>query len=193
VGWGRALQTVECCWRRAEAIGVEDESESFACVIPEHEHRARVVSAFGVSRYRCETMPEQMSLSFAEVFRWRTTGGPCLMDGPMSCRWYERLEHAAKNLEPTPVAVPTPIRCSPVSRIVAGYIRLYLGLRDASGGGYGLGRPFTFTRSFCTSYCGVTAKQARIAMFELERGGSIRRVGTVPVDRYEAILWQVGS
>jgi hypothetical protein len=76
-----------------------------------------------------------------------------------TCRWFELLSYQVGVLEPTPVEVAIPEGCANTVATVAEHIALYLGLRDASDGGYGLGAPFTVTRSFATGYCGVSEKR----------------------------------
>lgn len=195
-GWRDPLDVLE---RRARALGIdEDLDEPFACVLPGHRDLARIVSGDGrPARYRCGADRLEGSyvpdLRLAVVFRWRLTGALRLLYGPLACRWFERLEFEAGLLVPTRIAVPIPISASWATRRVADRLALFLGLRDATAGGYDLERPFTFAKSFRADYCGVSEKQARDAMRALERAGSIRRVGTVLCGGHEAIKWALGG
>jgi hypothetical protein len=185
-------------WRlRALALGISapEEGMRFECVLPGHEHKALCFSeGGGPVRYRCATTA-WASLSFAEVFLWQRTGEPHLLgDEALACRWFELLSCQAGVLAPTRVEVAIPEGCGNTVATVAEHIALYLGLRDASDGGYGLAEPFTFTRSFASDYCGVSEKHARMAMDVLEQFGSIERTGqTAQVGRHAAILWRLAK
>jgi hypothetical protein len=90
-----------------------------------------------------------------------------------------------------PVELSVPDECGETVRRVAEHIALFLGLRAASGG-FGIAEPFTFARSFVIDYCGVSDKQAQMAMETLRDLGVIERVGTVAVFAgRRAILWQL--
>jgi hypothetical protein len=176
--------------RRAAVLGVNAEpGESFECVIPEHQHAAKIERADGKWRYRC-----RREWSFAEVFASVTTGTEqTLGAGPLTSRWFDLLSHEAGLLQPTPVQVTAPRRCGDTTAHVAERIALFLGLRDA-GGGHGPHEPFTFARDFVMAYCGIGTMQARRAMGALEAGGSIVRAGDVAVwgpPGRKAILWRL--
>lgn len=181
----------------------------FRCVLPGHEDQpGKIVVRHRAWRYWCEAIHlgldrsdgVKFALSFAEVFKWMRMGEPhlpnLLGEGPLACRWFERLSYEAGVLEPTPVQVAIPMRASEPTIAVAESIALYLGLRDA-GGGYALDQPFTFSRRFGMEYCDreLSKDEMRNAMRSLEQNGSITRVGTVQChgSPHPAIEWRLAS
>ena len=177
---------------RARALGITaPPGEPFACVLPGHDHEAKIERARrGAWRYYCGAGSQTLQ----EVFLCQRTGidGVLLGHDALACRWFERLDHAAGLLEPTPVELSLPDECGDTVRKVAEHIALFLGLRAASGG-YPIDAPFTFARSFVIDYCGVNGKQAQMAMDTLRDLGVIERVDTVAVHGgRRAILWRLG-
>src|SRR5450755_1285365 len=87
--------------RRAAVLGVHAEpGESFECVIPGHQHEAKIERADGKRRYRCGSRPH--GWSFAEVFvSVRVGSEQRLGAGPLTSRWFDLLSHEAGLLQPT--------------------------------------------------------------------------------------------
>jgi hypothetical protein len=67
----------------------------------------------------------------------------------------------------------------------------YVGLRAARGG-YGIEQPFHVYEGVRGRLLPHDRKAGRDAIRALEVFGSITRTGTVPIDEYRAILWELG-
>lgn len=167
---------------RAHALGVPDLIGSeFPCILPSHEHSARLTATQGGHwLYQCA---DGAPISLAALRAALDSGHPTRLSAILSCRWLERLDFEARLLQPGPVAVEPPEGCSEATRKVARGLALFLGLRDERW----VGEPFTFARNFIVAYCGVTTDEARWAMGVLERKEVIRRDGT----SLGSILWRL--
>jgi hypothetical protein len=153
----------------------------FACVLPGHEHGARLITRErGLWQYQCD---EHKQLSLAEVHAARATGRVAPLSRVLASRWLERLDYEAGLREPRPVPITLADNFSEATVKVARGIELFLGLRDKRWEG----EAFTFARNFIIAYCGVTDDEARWAMRVLEREGVICRDGK----SRRAIVWRL--
>jgi hypothetical protein len=180
---------------RVGALGIEVARlfESFSCVIPGHDDRARVnftkvtgtgSSQTGFWRYYCDGLAHGAGLAEARAFI--AYGGERPLSPTECARWHERLDFEAGLLMPIPLPVELPEPCPGAARTVAGWMRVFVGLRNAR---FPLDEPFVFAREFASAYCGLSTDMVRAAMSWLERAGVISRAGTHGL----AILWRLAA
>ena len=176
---------------RARALGIAIahgrlQSARFSCVLPNHDHTARLHPAGGFWLYRCVHISR--SLELGEVRALRGYGAPRELSELERIRWRELLDYEAGLSDRGPADIPLPARCSPATRKVGEAWRLLVGLRDPQT--WPLGEPFVFARAFVMARAGVTDMQARRAVRALEAYGSMIRVGQDPGTR--SVLWRPG-
>lgn len=175
--------------RRAIALGITvspGDPEPFPCVIPGHNHTARLHWNRGTRhwQYRCEEPGKVFGL--ADV---RASIGYCQprwLSGVEAARWRERLDHDAGLLDPRPVPFTIPSGLSAGGLAVAEGWRLLVGLRDQRFGD----SPFVFARKFVAAWCGVSEQQARDGVEEIKRHALLV---AVPGQSGRAKLWRPGS
>jgi hypothetical protein len=167
--------------------------KSFRCVIGGHDHKARVnftrvmganSSHAGYWRYYSDCLAHGVGLAEVRAF---IAYGEVRSLSPLECaRWRERLDFEAGLLMPVPLVVELPEPCPESARIVAGWMRVFVGLRDAR---FAKQEPFVFAREFAPAYCGLSVDMVRAAMSWLQRAGVIRRAGT----HGRAFLWKLAA
>lgn len=169
---------------RLRALGIESPLfKSFACVLPGHDHLARVhPTTAGFWQYRCDGLDREVGLGGLRA---------CIAYGyerrlsPLeAARWRERLDFEAYLRYPVPLAVELPEQCPEAARIVAGKMRVFVGLRDAR---FPLDEAFVFARDFAKAYCDLSDDKVRASLSWLERAGVIYRVGK----NGRSILWKL--
>jgi hypothetical protein len=179
---------------RLDALGVRAELfQAFPCVIPGHEHKARVnFTTFteasslrtGFWRWYCDGLSHGVGLAEVRAF---IAYGEERSPSPTECaRWRERLDLEAHLLTPVPLVVELPEACPEAARIVAGWMRVFVGLRATR---FPLDEPFVFAREFASAYCGLSTDVVRTAMSWLERASVIKRVGL----NGRSILWKLAA
>jgi hypothetical protein len=107
--------------------------------------------------------------------------------GPVEAsRWRERLDHEADLRSPVPLNVQLPEPCPETARIVAGRMRLLVGLRDRR---FPKDEPFPFAHAFAQAYCDLSGDRVRTGKDWLERSEVIYRVGA----NHRSILWKLAA
>jgi hypothetical protein len=123
-------------------------------------------------------------VGLAEVRAFVAYGGPRYTSNLEAARWKELLDFEAHLRWPIRLPVDLPEDCPEPARIVAGAMRLFLGLRDAR---FPLSEPFVFGGDFAPAYCGLSPDRVRGAKDWLERAGVISRAGK----HGRATLWKL--
>lgn len=158
----------------------------FPCVLPDHDHLAKVhwYAEKGCWRYACVAA----SMGLNEV-RAAQAGRPRIT-GLEAARWNERLDYEAGLRKPRAVALTVPDDASRAAKAIGHGLELYLGLRDERFSKY---EPFVFSHAFRMSYCDVTAEASRRGMDELRARGLIVIVGKRPIpnSQYPANEWRL--
>lgn len=169
---------------RLRALGIESPLyKSFACVLPGHDHQARVhPTTAGFWQYHCDGLDRGIGLG--ELRAYIAYGQERHLSNLEAARWRERLDFEAHLHYPVPLAVELPEPCPEAARIVAGKMRVFVGLRDAR---FPLDEAFVFAREFAKAYCNLGDDKVRAALSWLERAGVIYRVGT----NGRSILWKL--
>lgn len=162
--------------------------ESFPCVLPEHDHPAKLhFNSRGFWQYRCPGLTQSVGLG--EVCAFLAYGRPRHLSNLEAARWHERLSREAGLRFEVPLDVRLPEPCPDAARIVADRMRLLVGLRDAC---FPLTEPFPFASDFAQAYCDLSADEVRGAKSWLERAGVVYRVGE-PAPRRRPILWKLAA
>jgi hypothetical protein len=179
---------------RLHALGIDTPLfKSFRCVLPGHDHKARATftritgaksSNTGFWRYYCEGLRQGVGL--AEVRAFIAYGEEQRLTNLEAARWRERLDFEADLRCPASVNVQLPEPCPEAARIVAGKMRLFVGLRDAR---FPLNEPFVFAYDFAQAYCDLSGDQVRGGKDWLERAGVIYRSGL----SHRSILWKLSA
>lgn len=179
---------------RVRALGVDTPlHQSGPCVLHGQEHAARVVFATWKGRehptagrwhYYCDGLSKGIGL--ADVRAFIAYGGERRISNLEAARWRELLDFEAGLRLPVPLKVELPEPCPEPARMVAGAMRLFVGLRDAR---FPLAEPFVFGGDFAPAYCGLSADQVRSAKDWLDRAGVILRVGK----HGRSILWKLAA
>jgi hypothetical protein len=171
---------------RLRALGVTAPLyKRFPCVLAEHDHCARVYfTTEGFWRYYCDHLARGIGL--AEVRAAIAYGRTRELSGVEAARWRERLDFEAGLRIPVVLDVRLPESCPETVRVVAGAMRLFVGLR---GGPFPLSEPFVFASEFAQAYCNLSAERVRPAKDWLERAGVIYRTGK----HGRAILWKLAA
>jgi hypothetical protein len=169
---------------RVRALGIGGPLyKSFPCVLPEHDHQARVhPTTAGFWQYHCEGLDSGIGLG--EVRACLAYGREYRPSALEAARWHERLDFEAHLRYPVPLDVWLPEPCPEAARIVAGKMRVFVGLRDAR---FPLHEPFVFAREFAKAYCNLSADKIRAALSWLERSEVIYRAGL----NGRSILWKL--
>jgi hypothetical protein len=136
----------------------------------------------GFWQYRCEGLGRGIGL--AEVRAFIAYGCERHLSGVEAARWSERLDYEAHLLSPVVLDVRPPEPCPDAARIIAGKMRLFVGLRDAR---FPLAESFPFARRFAQAYCDLSPDRVRDALKWLERAGVIKRTGLSG----RSILWKL--
>jgi hypothetical protein len=176
---------------RLRALGIESPLfKSFQCVLPGHDHKARttftrIIGAdAGFWRYYCDGLHQGVGL--AEVRAFIAYGEKRHLTNLEAARWRERLDFEAELRHPIPVDVQLPEPCPEAARIVAGRMRLFVGLRDAR---FPFNEPFVFASDFAQAYCALSCDRVREAKDWLERAGVIQRAGK----NGRSITWKLAA
>lgn len=159
--------------------------QQFRCVLPGHDHQARVHptgTAAGFWRYTCDGGGDGYGL--AEVRAFLGYGSTRRISGTEAARWRERLDYEAGVLGRGPLRLLVPDCASSAARFVATGIGLLVGLRDPR---WPQTEPFVFAREFAMAWCCVSSKVARNGIAELEGLGLIERAGRTG----RALLWRL--
>jgi hypothetical protein len=164
--------------------------KSFPCVLPGHDHKARATftrfngggSSVGRWQYYCDGLTRGVGL--AEVRAFLAYGDERRTSNLEAARWRELLDFEAGLRWPIPLDVQLPECCPETARVLAGAMRVFVGLRDAR---FPLAEPFVFGGDFAPAYCGLSHDQVRAAKDWLERIGVIYRAGKHGL----AILWKL--
>jgi hypothetical protein len=179
----------------ATAVGCDVETGvRFRCVLPAHaaDGVARVVlRKSGRVVYGCDCDCDEIERSLTEVYATRLAGIPRKRGKPEYVRWKVRLALEAGVLVPPLVSIPAlPLEATEYARRIYDGLRLFVAVRaltDAPG------EPFTFARSFAAEWCGVDREQAKSGIKSLVNMGLLVKVGSVPIGRYQANLYVIGS
>jgi len=92
---------------RVRALGIDAPlGRSFACILPGHDHAARLHPATGFWRYHCYDAAEGFGL--AEVRAYLAYDGIRRISPVEAVRWRERLDHEAGLLDRDPVRLLVP-------------------------------------------------------------------------------------
>jgi hypothetical protein len=168
---------------RAVELGVKGPlRERFPCVIPDHEHLARLSpTTRGYWQYECDGLDHSVGLG--EVRAFLAYGVTRRVSDIEAARWRELLDFEAGLLQPRELSA-LPDRLSPTAMRVGEGIRLFLGLRDDRWAQ----DPFVFARDFAVAYCAITDEQAKRGVQQLEAAEVIERAGT----NGRAIKWRPG-
>jgi hypothetical protein len=169
---------------RVKSLGIDAPLyKSFRCIIPGHNHQARVhPTTAGFWEYRCEGITGGAGLG--EVRAFVAYGCKRHLSSLEAARWRERLDYEAHLRSPVPLNVEFPEPCPESARIVVGRMRLFVGLRDAR---FPFNEPFVFAHDFAQAYCGLTADRVRDGKNWLERASVIYRAGK----HGRSILWKL--
>jgi hypothetical protein len=169
---------------RLAALGIDSPlHKSFACVLSGHEHQARVhFTNAGFWHYYCDGLGRGVGL--ADVRAFIAYGSDRHVSNLEAVRWRESLDFEAHLRWPVPLAVELPEPCPETARILAGMMRLFVGLRSES---FPLAEPFPFASDFAQAYCGLSEDRVRAAKSWLTRAGVIYRTGT----HGRSILWKL--
>jgi len=176
-------QTAAC----ARALGIAVPlGERFPCVLPDHQHEARLHPApGGFWQHRCRD--GDRSYGLAEVRACQAYGEIRRISRVEAARWRERLLHDAGLSERGPLEIHSPPGFPEGAKPVLLGLGLFLGVRDPLWDG----QPFTFARRFAMAYCGVTDEQARRGVEALRRCGVIEVVGKLRCNGYPTNLWRL--
>lgn len=169
---------------RLRALGIESPLfKSFLCVLPEHAHQARVhPTTAGFWQYHCDGLDRGIGLGEVRAcIAYGCEHHPTRLE---AARWRERLDFEAQLHYPVPLDVRLPEPCPEPASIMAGKMRVFVGLRDAR---FPLDEPFVFARKFACAYCDLSADTVRAALSWLERAGVIYRAGL----NGRSILWKL--
>jgi hypothetical protein len=172
---------------RLRALGIDTpphKPKPFPCVLPGHDHEARVYSAGKVWWYRCDDLGRGVGL--AEVRATIAYGEERHLSGVEAARWRERLDCEAGLREPIPLDVKLPEPCPKSARVLIEHMCLFVGLRDVR---FPADEPFVFAYCFAQAYAGLSGDQVREGKDWLERAGAIRRAG----EHGRSILWQIAG
>jgi hypothetical protein len=169
---------------RVQALGITSPLyKAFACVLSGHDHQARVnPTTAGFWQYHCAGLGRGIGL--AEVRAFVAYGRERHLSGVEAARWRERLDFEAQLRSPVLLDVRLPEPCPDAARIVAGRMRVFVGLRDAR---FPLNESFVFAREFAQAYCELSPDRVRDALSWLERAGVIYRTGLSG----RSILWKL--
>jgi hypothetical protein len=169
---------------RLRALGIESPLfKPFACVLPGHDHQARVhPTTAGFWQYHCDGLNRGVGLG--ELRAFVAYGHERRLSNLEAARWRERLDFEAHMRHPVPLAVELPEPCPEAARIVAGKMRVFVGLRDAR---FPLDEAFVFAREFAKAYCDLSDDKVRDALSWLERAGVLYRDGK----HGRAIRWKL--
>jgi hypothetical protein len=149
-----------------------DDLGTFRCPLPRHEGRARLVDQDGDLRLGCCRG------------RWRSIGEVVAAEGYRTDQlrtnkeiafWTRRIAHEAGEFEAEPVELPELAADAdgPVTRAHEGFA-LLLRVRWADGPHV----PAAFSIRFAAAWCGLSLRDARYAIGELQRLGVIRHTGS---------------
>jgi hypothetical protein len=139
----------------------------------------------GFWQYFCDELTR--GVGFGEVYAYIAYGDAHRhVSNLEAARWRERLDFDAGLRFPVPLDVRLPEPCPAPARIVAGKMRLLVGLRDAH---FLLGEPFVFASEFAQAYCDLSPDRVRAGKSWLERARVIHRVGK----HGRSTLWQLAS
>lgn len=176
---------------RARAIGIGvaagELTSRFPCVLPGHDHDARLhPGAKGFWLYTCHRGTESFEL--AEIRAFQAYGESRTMSVAERVCWRELMDFEAGFSPRRPARIPLPPRCSPSTREVGKAWRLHVGLRNPEV--FPADVPFIFARQYVMARAYVSDSEARSGVEELEKFGSMVRVGLHAKTR--AILWRPG-
>ena len=186
------VETPDLARARAAALGITLEG-SFACVLPGHQHRARLEWSAGFWTYRCPGL-EPQPFGWADIRAAQAYGEvQTQLSRAELNRWAQRVDHDAGLLAPVAISIPVPEDSGALVHVLAGDLALYLGLRVA-GGGFGQNEPFTYTKRFRRAYsrAQITGDQARDGWRKLKHLGIVEDTGERVGKGWKAILWQLG-
>jgi len=171
---------------RLRALGIERPLfKRFPCVLPGHEHPARVhFTSAGFWQYSCEALARSAGLG--EVRAFIAYGQQRSISRVEAARWRERLDFEAHLRYPTPLRVEVPDPCPQAAGIVVAKMQLFVGLRDRR---FPPHEPFPFARDFAMAYTGLTSDRVRGAIDWLERAQVIKRAGM----SVRAITWRLAA
>jgi hypothetical protein len=132
--------------------------------------------------YACPELMKSVGLGEARAFL--AYGHERHLSKLEAARWRERLDLEAQLRWPVPLYVELPEPCPEAARVVAGWMRVFVGLRDAR---FPLDEAFVFAREFAQAYCSLSGDRVRAAISWLERAGVIYRDGK----HGHAIRWKL--
>jgi hypothetical protein len=147
-----------------------DAGRSFRCPIPGHTGTARLVDQGGDLRLGCCTGRWR---SLGEVRAAEAYGRDELRSNIELATWTRMVAYEAGSFAPLSVEIsPLPHDASDhVQRAYSGF-ELLIGLRWRDGEH----RPVAFAVRFCAAWCGLTHRDAHLAIQELRRIGTISEV-----------------
>lgn len=180
--------------RLARGLGLPEQfGEVFPCVLPGHTGHGAVLRATGsgYAAYACERL--SFCLGFGELRaslgygRTRQVAKGDLTRAEAAI-WHDRAKHEAGLVTARAMLdFPPPRRAAAsVLRVFDGW-RLLVGIRDEAIWG---NQPFAFARTFAAAWCGVTEKQARTGIADLEETGAAVRVSTPRRGSRKPVLFQ---
>lgn len=157
------------------------------CVLPEHEHPARVRwDRRGFPLYVCEAG----TWGLAEVRAHLAYGRVVSVSQLEASRWRERLDYEAGLRVPSVVPLHVPDGAPDNARAVGQGVALFLGLR---GERWPREEPFTFARSFCMAYCDLSDMDARRGIDWLADAGLVIHEGWTKGRGHPAKRWVLPS
>jgi hypothetical protein len=176
---------------RAKALGIDTPLfKGFPCILAGHDHIARLnFTRFknterGFWQYRCPDLDRARGL--AEVRAFVAYGHERHLSNVEAARWRELLDFEANLRLPVPLDLELPEPCPEAARIVAGAMRLLVGLRDRR---FPRTEPFPFAYEFAQAYCDLSGDRVRSGKDWLERAEVIYRVGAT----HRSILWKLAA
>ena len=178
---------------RIKTVLRESSSTSFHCILPGHQESNPSATLYrhpqsGVWLYK-DHHRDGLCYTLADVRASLAAGEAVKLGSPSTVLyWYERLFAECGLIQPVRIPIRTPPDCSDAVQRIAEGFSLLAGLR----GRHTPGEPMPFTRSFGKLWCGVTQKEYERGMSQLEKFGSIKRVGTYREGKLkQCILWEV--
>ena len=171
---------------RGLGIPLDGLYERFRCVLPHHDHFARIqfTKPGKYWMYYCDG--PSTGLGLGEVRAMVAYGEDREISPLEAARWRELLDFEVRLREPVALAVDLPEECPDNARRVASQMRLFVGLRDVR---FPLDEAFVFASDFAQAYCSLSEHEVRSGKGWLERAGVIRRVGKNGL----AILWRLAA
>lgn len=170
----------------------ESRSTSFHCILPGHEENNPSATFYrhpesGIWLYK-DHHREGSCYTLADVWASFAGGHTVKLTSPSTALyWYGRLFAECGIIEPVQIPIRTPPGCSEATQRVADGLSLLMGIRELLNPG----EPTPFSHSFAELWSGVTKKQHQLGMKQLEKLGSIKRVGIYKMDGVkECILWE---